>query len=157
MTMNIEFHNPGPNDWEILNQVAAIDQAAFGLDGVSVFNLAQFARCRSIYCMKVDGKVVAETVVFKTNFDDGALIFGFAVLGESQGKGYGTALLEHVIKKCEELGIAYLELTANPENNAAMKLYVKNGGFRHFETLPPHPQHGQPRWLLRLDLKSAAV
>lgn len=154
--MNIEFYRPGPNDWETLIQVAAIDQAAFDVDGVSVFNLSQFARCDAIDCLKVNGKVLAEAVVLKNNFDDGALIFAFAVLEEFQGKGYGTLLLEHIKKRYREQAVTYFELTANPENAAAMKLYITKGGFSHHETLPPHPKRNEPRWLLRFELKQAA-
>ena len=40
----IEYVQPDAQDWDTLERVSEIDMQGFGEDGISVFNLSQFAR-----------------------------------------------------------------------------------------------------------------
>lgn len=136
----------------MLKQIADIDAQAFGSDGISVFNLAQFVRSGAVFCLVDGNTVVGEAVLLRNIHDAGAVIFGFAVDGSQQGKGIGTLLIEHLIRVASDAGIAYLELTVNPDNLSAKRLYLEKAGFYKKAELSDHPQKGEPRWLLRLDL-----
>lgn len=145
---------PDPQDWAILEQASKIDHQAFLTDGISVFNLSQFTRSGSLYCLVIEGCiVVGEAVILKNIYDNGALVFGFAVDSACQSKGYGAIMLELLKEECLNKGIEYLELTMNPENTAAKKLYTEKFGFVKKTELSVHPEKGEPRWLMRLDLK----
>ena len=152
MSHKITFIQPDPQDWQILEQIAEIDRQAFGEDGISVFNLSQFTRSNTVFCLAISRVVVAEAVVLRNLHDSGAVIFGFAVNNNSQGKGYGKILMDHLLQKARDLGISYLELTMNPDNQAAKKLYMEKAGFIKKAELSLHPHKGEPRWLMRLDL-----
>ncbi len=146
------FVQPDPQDWGTLKQIADIDAQAFASDGISVFNLAQFVRSGAVYCLTDGSNVVAEAVLLRNIHDAGAIVFGFAVANSQQGKGIGTLLIEHLIGVATDAGIAYLELTFNPDNLSAKRLYMEKAGFYKKTELSDHPQKGEPRWLLRLDL-----
>lgn len=148
--MNFRIFKPDPQNWGILSQIADIDKQAFGLDGTSMFNNAQFARCGSLICMEKDNKIVAEAVVLKNTFDAGALLFGFAVATKEYNKGYGFLFLQEILKQCFSEGVKYFHLTMNPDNLAARKLYIEKAGFELAEILEPHPQKQETRWLLKL-------
>ena len=143
---------PDPQDWQTLEQIAEIDRQAFGEDGVSVFNLSQFARSGAVFCLTFGPFVVAEAVVLRKHQDSGAVVFGFAVEKSQRRQGHATALLEQVAQLTAETGISSLELTMNPENKAAYQLYIARGGFKKVAELALHPHKHEPRWLVRLDL-----
>lgn len=144
------FFFPSSDDFEILHQIAYIDKQAFGHDGITAFNLSQLARCKSVLVLEVNKIIVGQSVIIKNNYDDGALVFGFAIQREQHNKGYGKALLSELIKSFKKT-CSYLELTMNPENPALKRLYIENGGFKFKKSLQPHPLSGEPRWLVRLD------
>lgn len=148
------FVSPDPQDWPILHQIADIDAQAFGSDGISVFNLSQFTRSGAVFCLLAGDCVVAETVLLRNVHDDGAVVFGFAVDNARHGQGLGSIMIQHLIKTATASGIAYLELTVNPENLAAKRLYIEKAGFYKKAELSDHPQKGEPRWLLRLDINT---
>lgn len=149
---NYRFMQPDPQDWHILRQVADIDAQAFGTDGISVFNLSQFTRSGAVFCLLDADRVLAEAVLLRNIHDDGAVVFGFAVDNACQGKGIGAILIRHLIDMAARSGIAYLELTVNPDNLAAKRLYMEKAGFYKKAELSDHPQKGEPRWLMHLDL-----
>lgn len=128
-----------------------IDQQAFGVDGISVFNLCQFARSGSIFALTKDkDRVMAEAVVLKNIDDLGANIFGFAVKQDLLSGGYGTVLMEKLINFALKQKISYFELTVNPEDVRARNFYMQKFKFTKIKELPLHPQKSQKRWLLRL-------
>ncbi len=152
MTLKPRLTQPDPQDWQTLEQIAEIDRQAFGEDGISVFNLSQFARCGAVYCLALGPFVFAEAVVLRKFQDSGAVVFGFAVERAHQQKGYGTALIAELVKVAAESGISYLELTMNPDNLAARRLYIERAGFKKVSELALHPHKREPRWLVRFDL-----
>ncbi|MDD3148115.1 MAG: GNAT family N-acetyltransferase [Candidatus Riflebacteria bacterium] len=150
MKHKVQLIQPDPQDWQILEQVAEIDRQAFGEDGISVFNLSQFARSEAVFCLALGPVVVAEAVILRRFHDQAAVVFGFAVATCHQGQGYGSLLLKLIVEAAQKAGITSLELTMNPDNAAARKLYIDKGGFKKVAELALHPHKGEPRWLLRL-------
>lgn len=150
--MTARLVRPGATDYDLLEQISFIDCQAFGVDGISVFNLAQFARSGSIFALELDGKIVAEAVVLKNLDDSGANIFGFAVNENITSSGYGTVLMKSLIEFGKSAGIEFFELTMNPEDERARNFYMKRFAFVKKADLALHPQKPQKRWLMRLDL-----
>jgi ribosomal protein S18 acetylase RimI-like enzyme len=153
--MNITLIRPKATDFDILQQVAEIDQQAFAVDGISVFNLCQFARSGSIFALAdQNSKVIAEAIMLKNIDDSGANIFGFAVNQNLVSGGYGTILMQNLIDFARKHKISYFELTVNPQDKRASNFYLKKFSFKKIKTLPLHPQKQQKRWLLRLNLEN---
>ncbi len=149
---NTRLIQPDPVDWNMLGQASDIDCEAFKEDGTSIFNMALFARCHAVYCLIDESeKAIGEAVVFKNTNDSGAVMYGFAVEKSHRGQGYGTIMMKQVLEHCKQAGITFVELTMNPENNAAKQVYMVKNAFKKIADLPPHPVKKEPRWLLRLD------
>lgn len=148
----IEFLQPDAQDWEKLERVSEIDMQGFGEDGISTFNLSQFARGGSVFCLSLNGLIIAEAVVLRNFRDNGAEIFGFAVAKEYFHQGYGTMLLQHLKEVAKASGIGYFELTMNPDREVLHRLYIGRGKFYKKAELAPHPHKHEPRWLARCDL-----
>jgi ribosomal protein S18 acetylase RimI-like enzyme len=146
---------PGPTDYHILEKVSQIDCQAFGVDGISVFNLAQFARSGSVFALQAEETILAEAVLLK-NFDNkGANVFGFAVNEQITSKGYGTELMSLLIDFAQNKGVSYFELTMNPDDQRARNFYTKKFKFIKKAALPVHPQKPEKRWLMHMDLNSS--
>ncbi len=148
----IEFIQPDAQDWIKLKRISEIDMQGFGEDGISTFNLSQFARNGSVFCLAIDGLIIAEAIVLRKFQDNGAEIFGFAVAKEYFNQGYGTKLLQHLKKVAQKAGISYLELTMNPDRPVLQRLYIQKAGFYKIAELDSHPNKHEPRWLIRYDI-----
>lgn len=150
--MTARLLRPNATDYDVLEKISAIDCQAFGVDGISVFNLAQFARSGSVFALEFDEEIVAEAVVLKNFEDSGANIFGFAVNEQITSKGYGTILMNRLLEFAREAKISYFELTMNPHDMRAKNFYMEKFRFIRKADLAMHPKKPQPRWLMRLDL-----
>lgn len=58
---------------------------------------------------------------------DTAKLHKIYLLGDYQGQGLGSQLLNHVIRRSAEAGYRYLRLNVNKENVKAQKAYLRNG------------------------------
>lgn len=88
-----------------------------------------------IYVIKDGGNIVATAslCVFHTpEFTLGA-VEAVVVSERHRGKGYGKALMEHIINESRRFGCDKLHLTSNPRREAANRLY-QDLGFRKYET-----------------------
>ena len=64
---------------------------------------------------------------------------GFAVVDWQQGKGYARQALNEVVGEAGQLGLSYIELTADADNFASRQVLVRCGGvFIEDFRLPEH-------------------
>lgn len=68
-------------------------------------------------------------------------IYNIAVAPEFRKQGIGEALLDHMVRKSEELGLSIITLEVRAGNEAAMALYEKMG-FRNVGTRPGYYAKG---------------
>lgn len=54
---------------------------------------------------------------------------GYAVVPWKRGRGYGTAALRLLLEEIRPLGLAFVELTADPGNPASQRVITANGGY----------------------------
>lgn len=53
---------------------------------------------------------------------------GYAVVPWKRGKGYATRALAAMLAEARKEGLAYVELTTDPDNRASQKVIIANGG-----------------------------
>ena len=58
----------------------------------------------------------------------GAGEIGYAIAKEHRGKGYGNILFQELLKKCKEFGFGKITLFPHKNNEATIKIMLKNGG-----------------------------
>lgn len=134
-------------DWNILHQIAIIEQNAFQEDALSVFNLSLMAKLDAVLAIVENETVIAEAVLLKKDQSIG-LIFGFAVTECQRQKGIGGNLLNMLIVHAKQIGLTSLILTVNPENTNAMHLYQNKFGFIVKSKISSHPVKNEQRWVL---------
>lgn len=88
-----------------------------------------------VYVIKDDGKIVATAslCVFHTPEFTLGSVEAVVVSERHRGKGYGKALVEHIINESRRFGCDKLHLTSNLRREAANRLYQELG-FRKYET-----------------------
>ncbi|QHQ60405.1 GNAT family N-acetyltransferase [Anaerocolumna sedimenticola] len=70
---------------------------------------------------KIIGKICIEYT------DSSAYIFGFGILPDFRGKGYGRAALLAAIRMCHQNNFYDIELDVACKNNTALNLYTSCG------------------------------
>ncbi len=140
-------------NWDLLQEISKIDNEAFGVDGITVFNLFQFAKAGGVFAFISNNEIVAEVILLRSFKDDKAVFLGFAVKKSFRCKGYGKKLLKHCLDFLQKEKIRCVELTVNPDDRVAMKMYSDRFGFRKICDLSDHPEKKQKRILLQKNLK----
>ena len=88
-----------------------------------------------IYVIRDEDHIVATgTLCMKHTLEFAiADIESVVVSSQCRGKGYGKALMQHMIDVAKNMGIHHIQLTSNPKRVAANKLY-QDMGFVKYET-----------------------
>lgn len=88
-----------------------------------------------VYVMRDEDHIVATgTLCMKHTLEFAiADIESVVVSSQCRGKGYGKALMQHMIDVAKSRGIHHIQLTSNPKRVEANKLYQKMG-FEKYET-----------------------
>ena len=97
----------------------------------------------------IGGKVVGYIALMDMGSE--AKIISFAVKREFRGKGIGSKLLSHAIRRCIEKGKERVLLEVRVSNTVAQRLYKKNG-FRIIDVIPNYYNDGEDAYLMALDL-----
>ena len=83
------------------------------------------SRIKNAYIAELNNEVIGKIHIGYNN--DSAFIFGFGVLPESRGKGYGKAVLKEALKLISERNIKQVGLDVAAKNSRALNLYRSFG------------------------------
>ncbi|WP_327097766.1 GNAT family N-acetyltransferase [Nocardia vinacea] len=100
---------------------------------------------------ELDGRVIGYALTLHKA--GRALLFTFAVVEQYQGKGYGRALLDHMLQQCRTDGADVVYLTVRPDNQPAAALF-KQAGFEFVEHDDQYFGPGEPRGIFEYRLRS---
>jgi ribosomal protein S18 acetylase RimI-like enzyme len=123
------YETVSSDDWPTLKVLGEIERVAFADDALSPFNLSLLARCGELLIARVGGKVAAEVVAVPTLDPGRAFIFGLAVHPDFRRARLGFRLMERLIDRLRRRGFAEIELTVDPANEPAVRLYRDRLGF----------------------------
>lgn len=80
---------------------------------------------RQLYIVVLDGEAIGKGgISFE---DEGAYIFGFGIIPKYQGKGFGKASLQLMLKELAEQKIEKIVIEVDSKNESAFNLYKKCG------------------------------
>lgn len=80
---------------------------------------------RQLYIVVLDGEAIGKGgISFE---DEGAYIFGFGIVPKYQGKGFGKASLQLMLKEVAEQNIDKIVIEVDSKNESAFNLYKKCG------------------------------
>ncbi|GAB6138329.1 GNAT family N-acetyltransferase [Halanaerobaculum tunisiense] len=113
---------------EIIDQLVDIETEAFGAGGLNQWGLVPFIHHGAVYIIYQADKPVG-VIEYMRDLDQPkqAYLYGLAISEEYQGQGLGQKLLDYSLQQMQKLGITRVELTVDPANEPAVKLYRKFG------------------------------
>ncbi|CAM3179778.1 GNAT family N-acetyltransferase [Sporolactobacillus spathodeae] len=135
-----------PND---ISELTAISVAAFGdnpADARSIIEKSmQNDSHRKNYTARLNCRLIGMSSISYEETDP--YVFGFALLPEFQGKGYGRRFLSLLIDKLFSEGFKQLKLEVDSKNSHALHLYQKTG----FNQLNGYAYYRLPVAFIELD------
>jgi predicted acetyltransferase len=77
---------------------------------------------------------------------------GYGVVPWKRGRGYATRALALMLPEARREGLAYVELTTDPDNIVSQKVIKANGGvlIERFKAEPGHGDRDELRWRIAL-------
>ncbi|ODA40354.1 GNAT family N-acetyltransferase [Desulfosporosinus sp. BG] len=115
---------------EIIERIVEIEAEAFGPGGLNVWYLEPLIRHGRVYIYRLNNEIVG-LVNYMLDWDNPkkAYMVGVSISKESRGQGIGAKLLTESFAALTKETIEEVELTVDPNNVAAVRLYEKKLGF----------------------------
>lgn len=144
------------NDKKIVDKIIVLEDQAFGNGGMNEWHLVPFIRHGQVFAA-VEGEEVLGAVQYMRDWQqpERAYLYGVSVSRERRGKGLGTVLLRDSFRELLQSGITEVELTVDPQNAAAIRVYQEKLGFSIGELRRNEYGAGEDRLVMRLQLASS--
>lgn len=114
----------------LINRLANIEREAFGTGGLNEWHLVPFIRHGKVYIAKNKDEVIG-LIQYMREWENPqkAYLMGVSIAKELRGQGFGTMLIKNSLRALKQENIKEVELTVDPENLAAIKIYKEKLGF----------------------------
>ena len=142
---------------EIIARLVQIETEAFGPGGLNVWHLEPLIRHGRVYVYRLDNEIVG-LVHYMLDWDrpQKAYMVGVSISKESRGRGIGAELLKESFEALSKENIEEVELTVDPDNVAAVKLYESKLGFLVTDFKHDEYGEGEGRLVMKLILATFA-
>lgn len=117
-------------DLALLKRLVELDKAAFGEGGLNEWQLVPLIRHGRVFAARQDGAVVG-CVQYMLDWDNprNAYMVGVSIDEKMRGRGLGTELIQKTLQVLAGEALTAVELTVDPENAAAVRVYETKLGF----------------------------
>lgn len=151
-SMDYDFIELKTIENELVAQIIALEQEAFGVGGMNEWFLPPFIRHGRVFIALHHGTVVA-VAEYMRDFRDvqHAYLFGLVVHPAYRRRGIAKQLLSYAHEQLRSTGITSISLTVAPNNHPAVALYEQMG-FQVVDFLPNEYGSGNDRQMLYLEL-----
>lgn len=135
---------------DVIGRLVQLETEAFGNGGMNEWHIVPFIRHGRIYVIKRAGEIVG-SIQYMLDWDDPqkAYLVGVSVSRQWRGQGIGTELLTESLRQLAEHSIKEVELTVDPENTGAVKLYETKLGFVVSEFRKAEYGEGEDRLVMK--------
>ena len=121
------------SDLPLMKEILEDDDMKFDIG-----NLERFINTQDAYgfIVKLDGKIVGFAYGYSLVRPDGKVMFylhSIGILPEEQNKGFGSKLMEYILKFAKENNFSELFVITDKGNPRACHLYEKFGGKNDYE------------------------
>ncbi len=142
---------------ELIARLVQIETEAFGPGGLNVWHLQPLIRHGRVYVYRLDNEIVG-LVHYMLDWDrpQKAYMVGVSISKESRGQGIGATLLKESFDALAKENIVEVELTVDPANIAAVKLYEGKLGFLVTDFKHDEYGEGEGRQVMKLTLANFA-
>lgn len=134
----------------VIGRLVELDREAFGSGGMNEWHLVPLIRHGRVFAGRREGIIVG-SIQYMLDWNDPqkAYLVGVSVCQKWQGKGVGTELLTESFQQLAQYGIKEVELTVNPANTGAVKLYETKLDFVVSEFRKDEYGEGQDRLVMK--------
>lgn len=117
-------------DLKTLQPLIELEAEAFGTGGLNEWHLVPFIRHGRVYVASQEEKLVG-LIEYMRDWENPcrAYLMGVSIVKEMRGKGYGTTLMRTSLQALQKENVLEVELTVDPKNLAAIKVYEGKLGF----------------------------
>lgn len=138
---------------QFIQRLAQIEKEAFGEGGLNVWHLVPLIRHGRVYVYKKDLEIIG-AVQYMLDWDSPhkAYMVGVSISKEFRGLSLGTELLKKSLKTLSRENIEEVELTVDPNNVGAVKMYKEKIGFKVMDSRENEYGEGEDRLVMTLSL-----
>ena len=117
-------------DLTLLQRLVRLEKEAFDVGGLNEWNILPFIRHGRVYVAKEQQDIIG-LIEYMRDWDNPqkSYLVGVSIAKEMRGQGLGTILLHTSLQLLKKENIEEVELTVDPENLAAIKVYEEKLGF----------------------------
>ncbi|QDR79662.1 GNAT family N-acetyltransferase [Sporomusa termitida] len=141
-------------DKAIIRRLVELEADAFGAGGMNEWQLVPLIRHGHVYVTRKAGEVIgAVQYMLDWHNPKKAYMIGVSIAKEQRGQGVGTGFIKETFTPLAAEGIEEVELTVDPANAAAVKVYKGKLGFTVTEFRRDEYGDGEDRLVMKLSLK----
>jgi len=134
---------------ELLEEILAIDEEAFGLGSLNEWSLTPFLNYGRVYLARYEGRPAGIAELMRDWRDSElAYLYGYAVAQDYRNHGVATAMLSTMLEALPRSGFTRMQLMVHPENEIALYICENKFHMRRLEYIWNYFGHGEDRWLL---------
>lgn len=142
-------------DAETIQGIVDLETEAFGTGGLNEWHLVPLIRHGRVFVTRENNAVIGSVqYMLDWSQPQKAYMFGVSISKNYRGKGIGTNLLKESINMLAGQGISEVELTVDPKNVAAIRVYEEKLGFRISEFRENEYGEGEDRLVMNLPVKA---
>lgn len=139
-------------DFKTLEEIVKIEQDSFeGNGNVDLWIIKALVRYGLVFIIKEDNKIISIVEYMQSFNQKSVFLYGISTLKEYRFKGYASFLLEKTEEYLKKLDYSSIELTVDPKNEVAIRLY-KNHGYTKIKFLKDEYGTGIDRNVMRKDI-----
>ncbi|MDT8899877.1 GNAT family N-acetyltransferase [Anaeroselena agilis] len=145
------------NEPGVTRRLVELETEAFGAGGMNEWHLVPLIRHGRVFAFRKDGEIIgAIQYLLDWNDRNKAYVVGISIAKEWRGRSFGTELLAKSLKVLSQEGIAAVELTVDPNNAAAIKVYRDKLGFKDIGSLTDEYGSGEDRLVMKKTFAASA-
>ncbi|HEY3424214.1 MAG TPA: GNAT family N-acetyltransferase [Negativicutes bacterium] len=116
---------------ELIQRLVQLEKEAFGEGGMNAWHLVPLIRHGRVYVLKKDLEFIG-LLQYMLDWDSPpkAYLIGVSISQKFRGQGLGTELLKNSLEILFRENIEEVELTVDPNNVGAVKIYESKLGFK---------------------------
>ncbi|MDO4691147.1 MAG: GNAT family N-acetyltransferase [Fusobacterium sp.] len=121
----VKITEPG---YETMQEIVKIEEEAFdGAGNVDLWIIKALIRYGLVFVVEIDGKIISIIEYMQSFNKKTVFLYGISTLKKYRHRGYANFLLLETEKYLKSLDFKEIELTVDPNNKIAIKMYKKNG------------------------------
>lgn len=138
---------------EMIQRLVQLDKEAFGEGGMNVWHFVPLIRHGRVYVYKQSTQILG-SIQYMLDWESPckAYMIGVSISQGSRGLGLGTQLLMESLHALARENITEVELTVDPKNTRAVKIYEKKLGFKVTDSRRDEYGPGEDRLVMVLTL-----